>query len=233
MSWVATGAIVMAGGSLYSSYEQNKQTGKNTRDSIAQANAESKANAKLAYETNQANAKALLQSYNVSVNNLNQQAQEFRNLAGMELTQAKLEGLKNEATTSAVVADRGIVGSTASRLNQITSMNTELLSDQIRQKADSNMVDIMNKLTESRYSYENGILNSALNYANATTQISTASSRAATQIDIAARAGTVSTVGAITGGISAGAQGYSLGKSFSSGSSSSNSGSSSSSGGSN
>lgn len=191
-TWAMTGAAVMGGMSIMSSREQNKQTAKNTALSIDQANKESAAN-----------AKAILQSYNVTVNALNQQAQEVRNQTGMELTQAKLDGLKNESTTSAVMADRGLVGATASRLSESTAMSTELLSDQIRQKAESNMVDIMNKLTESKYNYENGMMNNAI-----------ASSRSATQIDIASRAGTVSTLGMVTGAIGAGAQGASLGKSL-------------------
>lgn len=189
---MAAGAAVMGGMSIASNTAQNKQTAKNTALSIDQANKESAAN-----------AKSLLQSYNVTVNSLNQQAQEVRNQAGMELTQAKLDGLKNEATTSVVIADRGLVGATASRLNDSTSMTTALLSDQIKQKAESNMVDIMNKLTESKYNYENGMMSNAI-----------ASSRSATQIDIAARAGTVSTLGMISGAIGAGAQGASLGRSL-------------------
>ena len=189
---MAGGAVVMGGMSIASSRAQNKQTAKNTALSIDQANKEAAAN-----------AKALLQSYNITVNSLNQQAQEVRNQAGMELTQAKLDGLKNEATTSAVMADRGLVGATAARLNDSTSMTTALLSDQIKQKAESNMVDIMNKLTESKYNYENGMMSNAI-----------ASSRTATQIDIAARAGTVSTLGMISGAIGAGAQGASLGRSL-------------------
>lgn len=185
-TWVMTaGAVVMGGMSIASNTAQNKQTATNRDLSIDQANKEAKAN-----------AKATLQSYNLAVNTLNQQAQEVRNQAGMELTQAKLDGLKNEATTSAVVADRGFVGATASRLNEMSNMGTELLSDQIRQKAESNMVDIMNKLTESKYNYENGMMSSAI-----------ASSRSATQIDIAARAGTVSTLGMVSGAVGAGAQG--------------------------
>ena len=187
---MAAGAAIMGGMSIASNRAQNKQTAINRDLSIDQANKEAKAN-----------AKALLQSYNVTVNTLNQQAQEVRNQAGMELTQAKLDGLKNEATTSAVMADRGLVGATASRLSESTSMSTELLSDQIRQKAESNMVDIMNKLTESKYNYENGMMSNAI-----------ASSRSSTQIDIAARAGTVSTLGMISGAVGAGAQGASLGK---------------------
>lgn len=191
-AFAAGGAAIMGGMSIASNVAQNKQTAKNTALSIDQANKEAKAN-----------AKALLQSYNLAVNSLNQQAQEVRNQAGMELTQAKLDGLKNEATTSAVMADRGLVGATASRLNDSTSMTTALLSDQIKQKAESNMVDIMNKLTESKYNYENGMMNNAI-----------ASSRSATQIDIAARAGTVSTLGMVSGAVGAGAQGASLGRSL-------------------
>lgn len=187
---MAAGAAVMGGMSIASNVSQNRQTATNRDLSIDQANKEAKAN-----------AKATLQSYNLAVNTLNQQAQEVRNQAGMELTQAKLDGLKNEATTSAVVADRGFVGATASRLSDSTSMTTALLSDQIMQKAESNMVDIMNKLTESKYNYENGMMSNAI-----------ASSRSATQIDIAARAGTVSTLGMVSGAIGAGAQGASLGK---------------------
>ena len=190
-TWVmAAGAAVMVGGSIASSREQNKTTAKNTALSIKQANQESVAN-----------AKSVLQNFKVTVNSLNQQADEVRNQAGMELTQAKLDGLKNEATTSAVIADRGFVGATASRLNDSTSMTTALLSDQIRQKAESNMVDIMNKLTESQYNYENGMMSNAI-----------ASSRSSTQIDIAARAGTVSTLGMVSGAVGAGAQGAVLGK---------------------
>lgn len=189
---MAAGAAVMAGGSIMSSRAQNKQTARNTALSVNQANKESAAN-----------AKSILQNFKVTVNSLNQQADEVRNQAGMELTQAKLDGLKNEATTLAVIADRGFVGVTAARLNESTSMTTALLSDQIRQKAESNMVDIMNKLSESQYNYENGMMSNAIY-----------SSRAATQIDIASRAGTVSTIGMISGATTAGAQGASLGKSL-------------------
>ena len=199
-TWAMTaGAVVMGGMNIASNVAQNKQTAKNRDLSIDQANKESAAN-----------AKALLQSYNVTVNSLNQQAQEVRNQAGMELTQAKLDGLKNEATTSAVMADRGLVGATASRLSESTAMGTELLSDQIRQKAESNMVDIMNKLTESKYNYENAMMSNAISLSRAATQ----TERAYTQIDIAARAGTVSTLGMVSGAIGAGAQGASLGKSL-------------------
>ena len=189
-AFAAGGAAIMGGMSIASNVAQNRQTVTNRALSIDQANKEAKAN-----------AKATLQSYNLAVNTLNQQAQEVRNQAGMELTQAKLDGLKNEATTSAVVADRGFVGATASRLNEMSNMGTELLSDQIRQKAESNMVDIMNKLTESKYNYENGMMSNAI-----------ASSRSATQIDIAARAGTTTTLGMVSGAVGAGAQGVALGK---------------------
>ena len=196
---MAAGAAVMGGMSIASNVAQNKQTAKNRDLSIDQTNREAKASA----EEYKANAKAILQSYNVTVNALNQQAQEVRNQAGMELTQVKLEGLKNEATTSAVMSDRGLVGATASRLNESTAMGTELLSDQITQKAESNMVDVMNKLTESKYNYENAMMSNAISLSRAATQ----TERAYTQIDIAARAGTVSTLGMVSGAIGAGAQG--------------------------
>lgn len=204
-TWAMTaGAAVIGGMSIASNIVQNKQTATNRDLSIDQANREAKDSAK----EHEANAKALLQSYNVTVNNLQQQAQEVRNQAGMELTQAKLDGLKNEATTSAVMADRGLVGATASRLSESTSMGTELLSDQIRQKAESNMVDIMNKLTESKYNYENGMMSNAISLSRAATQ----TDRAYTQIDIAARSGTTSTLGMVSGAVGAGAQGALLGK---------------------
>lgn len=198
-TWALTGVAVMGGMNIASNVAQNKQTAKNRDLSIDKANREAKASA----EEYKANAKALLQSYNVTVNNLQQQAQEVRNQAGMELTQVKLDGLKNEATTSAVMADRGLVGATASRLSESTAMGTELLSDQIRQKAESNMVDVMNKLTESKYNYENAMMSNAISLSRAATQ----TERAYTQIDIAARAGTVSTLGTVSGAIGAGAQG--------------------------
>ena len=201
-TWAYTAVSVI--GSVYMATENNKNTAKNRDLSIDQANKEAKANA----EEYKANSKALLQNYNVTVNSIKQQAQEVRNQAGMELTQAKLDGLKNESTTSAVIADRGFVGATASRLNEMSNMGTELLSDQIRQKAESNMVDIMNKLSESKYNYENGMMSNAISLSRAATQ----TERAHTQIDIAARAGTTSTLGMVFGAVGAGAQGYSVGK---------------------
>lgn len=197
MSWVATG--VMVGGSLYSSYESNKQNSKNLAASVDQMNLDAKRNAEQLYT-----------NYKVTSNSLLQQSQEVSKIAGMELTQAKLDGLKNEATTTTALTERGFVGATAGRLSQADSMNTELLSDQIKQKAESNMVDIMNKLTEAKYSYEAGSLSNAITTSNA-----------ATQANISYQSNQISTLGAVSKAASAGAQGYSLASSLGSASTSS------------
>ena len=165
MSWAFT--AVSVGSSLIASSEANKQ---------AKSNAA-------------ATGASLLQNFKVTKNSIIQQANELNNQIGMELTQAQLEGLKAEATTSNVVVERNVVGNTAARLQDNIDMQSNLYSNQIKQKAEANMVDIQNKLTESKYQYEAGMMQNAIQLSNATT----------------------STTGMITGAVSAGMQGYSMG----------------------
>ena len=165
MSWAFT--AVSVGSSLIASSEANKQ---------AKSNAA-------------ATGASLLQNFKVTKNSIIQQANELNNQIGMELTQAQLESLKAEATTSNVVVERNVVGNTAARLQDNVEMQSTLYSNQIKQKAEANMVDIQNKLTESKYQYEAGMMQNAIQLSNATT----------------------STTGMITGAVSAGMSGYSMG----------------------
>ena len=171
MSWVATGT--MAALSVAGSIESNK---------VAKANGA-------------ATAASLLQNFNVTKNSIQEQGKELNRQAGMELTQARLEGLKAEATTSNVVVEREVAGNTVARLMNNVDMQTELLSDQIKQKAESNMKDIQSKLTEAKYSYEAGAMQNAIETSN----------------------NTQSTLSMVSGAVGAGMQGYAMGSSIGSG----------------
>lgn len=186
MSWALTAAGAMAAGSIYSSYEGNKTAARNSRQAAAQSSEEA-----------MANYQSLVRNYQITAGNIQNQINEVNNAIGMELSQAKLDGLKAEATTTAALSDRGFIGATAARLNQSTAMKVELLSDQIAQKADSNYKDLLSKFDEARYNFENGILSNTI-----------AGSRSATQIDIARQSATTSIGGMAAGAVSAGASGY-------------------------
>lgn len=190
MFWAPIAAAAMAAGSIYSSYEGNKTAARNSRQAAAQSSEEA-----------MANYQSLVRNYQITAGNIQNQINEVNNAIGMELSQAKLDGLKAEATTTAALSDRGFIGATAARLNQSTAMKVELLSDQIAQKADSNYKDLMSKFDEARYNFENGIFSNELQ-----------AKRNATQIDIARQSATTSIGGMVAGAVSAGASGYVLGK---------------------
>ena len=186
MSWALTAAAVMATGSVYSSIESNKQAGRNARASAAQSTEEA-----------QANYKALARNYMVTTNNINNSISEANNAVGMELSQAKLDALKAEGTTSTAIASNGFVGNTAARISQTVGVKSALMADQLQQKAESNYKDLLLQLDEARYNFENGNINNAI-----------AGARSATQIEVARSNSSVGIGGMISGVISAGASGY-------------------------
>ena len=151
----------------------------------ASANSQAKANAN-------ATAASLLQNFRVTQNSILEQADEINKQVGMELTQVELDGLKKEATTSVVVVEKNVVGATAMRLQEQVDTDTTLLSNQLKQKAESNMKEIQTNLTNSRYQYEAGSMQNAIELSNNTT----------------------SGVGILAGAVSAGVQGYSVGSSL-------------------
>ena len=170
MSWIATGA--MATISVVSSIEGNKQ---------AKANAES-------------TAKQLLTSLKVGNENIKNTARELNKQASVELTQVSLEGMKNQATTSNVIVEKEIAGAVATRLYENSDMKELLLSNQIKQKAESNMANIQTEFMNAKYGYEAGMMQNAINMNN----------------------NTKSTLEIIAGGASAGASGYMLGSAIAS-----------------
>ena len=192
MSWAISAAAVMVVGSVASNTASNKQAGKNARASAAQSTEEA-----------QANYKSLVRNYKVTTNNINNSIAEANRAIGMELSQAKLDALKAEGTTSAALASSGFVGNTAARISQTVGVKSALMTDQLQQKAESNYKDLLLQLDEARYNFENGTISNSI-----------ASSRSATQIEIARSSSTISTAGMIGNAISAGASGYSVGSSI-------------------
>ena len=193
MSWGFTAAAVMTASSAYSSIESNKQAGRNA-----------KASAKQATEEAQANYKSLVRNYKVTTNNINNSIAEANNAIGMELSQAKLDALKDEGNTSAILAERGFVGNTAGRISESIGVKSALLTDQVVQKAESNYQSLLAKLDEARYNFENGTLSNELQAKNQ-----------AVQIENIRQSNTTSTLGIITKAAGAGMSGYSMGNSLS------------------
>ena len=139
-------AVGMAGLSIASSIAGNSQ---------AKANAE-------------AQAKFIVRDFKVQQNNLTNTANELNRQIGMELTQVQLDGMKAQATTSNVLVEKEISGATAARIYNNVDMQESQISNQIKQKAESNMLDIQNQLTSSRYRYESNNMQNAINLSNNT-----------------------------------------------------------------
>ena len=192
MSWAISAAAVMVAGSVASNVAANKQAGKNARASAAQSTEEA-----------QANYQSLVRNYRVTTNNINNSIAEANMAVGMELSQAKLDALKAEGTTSTALASNGFVGNTAARISQTVGVKAALMADQLQQKAESNYKDLLLQLDEARYNFENGAISNVI-----------AASRSATQIEIARSNSTIGTVGMISNAISAGASGYRAGSSI-------------------
>ena len=193
MSWAISAAAVMAAGSVASNVAANKQAGKNARASAAQTTEEA-----------QANYQSLVRNYKVTTNNINNSIAEANNAIGMELSQTKLDALKAEGNTSAILAERGFVGNTAGRISDNVGVKSALLTDQVMQKAESNYQSLLSKLDEARYNFENGAFSNELQAKNQ-----------ATQIENIRQSNTTSTLGIVTKAVGAGMSGYSAGKSIS------------------
>ena len=150
-------------------------------------NAQASANA-------QATASQLLQQLNIANNNISETAKELNKQTGIQLTQAQLEGMKNQATTSNILVEKEVAGATAERIYENSDMQELLLSNQIKQKAEANMLKIQQDYMSAKYQYESGSMSNAINLSN----------------------NTQSSVEMVAGAVSAGAQGYMLGSSIAS-----------------
>ena len=74
------------------------------------------------------------------------------------------------------------------------------MTDQLQQKAESNYKDLLLQLDEARYNFENGTISNSI-----------ASSRSATQIEVARSSSTIRYCRYVGNAVSAGASGYSVG----------------------
>jgi len=123
----------------------------------------------------QANANAEMQykqayrNYGIQINNLKQSAQELNREAGMVLTSAKLDGLKEQGTTTNINVERRVVGNTSRRISNNVDMQNILRTNQIKQKAESAMADIGNKMSATKLNYDNQALQISENLSNQTT----------------------------------------------------------------
>lgn len=124
-------------------------------------NAQAKANAEL-------QAKMLYTRMKTEIESLSQQAQEMNRQVGMELTNLSFESLKSQATTSNVIAEKNIAGRATERLYNSGEIKKNLIADRIKQQAEANIVSIQNDMMNSKYAYEAGVMQTAIEQQNAT-----------------------------------------------------------------
>ena len=127
--------------------------------SIAQgisANQQASANAR-------ATAAQLLQSFNVNVNNIQNQANELNNQIGMELSKASFNKLKAVGNVDTMLAERNVAGLSATRIHQNVSMQEALTKDMIMQQAESKMTELQNNLSTAHLQYQQGLFQNEMN----------------------------------------------------------------------
>ena len=134
----------MAGMSILSSVESNKQ---------AEANARSR-------------AAFLLQNFKVQENNIVETGKELNRQIGMELTNVRFEGLKAQASTSNAIVEKEIAGATAARLYNDSGIKETMISNQLKQKSESNLSDLYSNLMTNKLSYESGMMDSTTQFYN-------------------------------------------------------------------
>ena len=127
-------------------------------------NAQAEANAK-------AQAQMLYTNMKTKVESLTQQAEEINRRVGMELTNVAFQNLKNQATTSNVVVEKNIAGNVTNRMYNMGDIKKNLIADQIKQQAESNMVSMQREMMNAKYDYEAGIMQTNINLANNTKSI--------------------------------------------------------------
>ncbi len=99
--------------------------------------------------------KQAFRNFEVQTNNIQESAKDLNREAGMALTSAKLEGLKQQGSTTNRNVESGVVGNTSKRILNDVDMQTTLYSNQIKQKAEASMKDIGIKLSNAKLNYDN------------------------------------------------------------------------------
>ena len=138
--------LIMGGLQLASSLSGNEQANANAKNQFAQA----------------------YRNFGIQTNNIVQAGKELNREAGMALTSAKLEGLKQQGSTTNRIVESGVVGNTARRITNNVDMQNTLYSNQIKQKAEAGMRDIGTKLSNAKLNYDNQTAQISDNLANNT-----------------------------------------------------------------
>ena len=126
-------------------------------------------------------AKALYRNFGIQIGQLQDTANEVNKQIGLELTNVQLEGMKSQATTANTIVEREISGKTAERIVEQSAMNKLMFANQLKQKAESNMVDIGKQMLSAKYQYESNMMDVAINQINqSTTGINAVASIAST-----------------------------------------------------
>lgn len=151
--------------------------------------------AKTANANAQATAANLLQNTQVTQSQLQDKAEGVNNQLGMELTNLVYQAIAAKGKTTATVSERQAYGQSAARSQNMVGMKKALTADQMIQSAESKLIDVQNEMRNAKYSYESGMMSNTVNFNNTMSQ-------------------QTGTMGMLSNAFSAGAQGYSFGKSL-------------------
>lgn len=124
-------------------------------------NAQAKENAKT-------QAKMLYNNYQIGINNLKEIGEDLNREIGMKLTEVEFQELKAVGAMTNALTEREIVGNTARRLADNVNIKGTMYKNKLKQQAEATTVKIQREMLSKKYEYEAGVIQAAVNQANAT-----------------------------------------------------------------
>ena len=137
------------------------------------------------------NAEQTTDSYNKQIAQLQEQAKAYDDSVRLEMTKARFNGLQDTAVTSNIVVEKNISGNTAQKLYDQSKINQLMTHNVLAKKAEDNAVNFGVEMENARDRANQAIYSGQAQ----------------------AMQNSVSTLGMVSNGISAGVAGYSLGSS--------------------
>lgn len=125
---------------------------------------------KAATEGYNANKLFIERDQSVAYESLLYQGQELNQQVGMALTDLGYEANRQFAAQEAKRAETNIYGNTAARQQAVAKMREALAADKVVQQGEASMMDINNRLRETKYQTEAKHAQNAQSYNNAMSQ---------------------------------------------------------------
>ena len=104
----------------------------------------------------------------ITINNLQNTANELNKQTGMELTDAKFKEMEALASVAGHRVESGIVGNTAKRISDSVEIKGMQFRNQIKQKAEANTIKVQSEMKNAVTNYQSQMLSIATNYENNT-----------------------------------------------------------------